>query len=266
MKKVLVFLLAVAMPVVGFAKGSNMQRGGLGYLFPDANSFNNPAQFATTKGTAIQAEYTRGDTDPADQVATPSFVYGNGKVGFGAKIDRAGTSLTESGSYEDALTGGLGFALGQSFTVGASYSKVITSGTTSPDTLNGFVTLNPGKGKGFGITGGYTQTLNTATPTKGLTGAIGYKFNDNSNIEGGLLMDLDDTTAMSFFGALTVGNGKWYGSARFDYDNSSTDMNLSGRLGLMLGQKVDISGTLTKALPASGTGGMNFGGTFRVAF
>lgn len=267
MKKLLVLLVAVALPVIGHAKGSNFQRGGFGYLFPDANSTANPAQFAKTGGAALQASYARNNDATPVQSATPTFVWGNGKVGFGAEMTRAGSDFTTDGSYVDQVKGGIGFALGSAVTIGGSYSKVITSGSTTPDSLAGFVALNPGKGKGFGLTAGYGQTLNTATPTKSAVGALGFMFNANSNIEGGAeFNNIDDFSDYDLFGALTIGNGKVYGAARFDYAMLSTDMTAQGRLGFMLGQKVDLSGQVSKVFNAAGDGALSFGGTFRVAF
>jgi len=81
-------------------------------LFEDANDFTNPAQIALAHGAAIEGYYTRQNPSGAQSV-TPSFVWGNGKVGLGAYGTRSGTNLGSASQSMDSIGGELGVALAQ---------------------------------------------------------------------------------------------------------------------------------------------------------
>src|SRR4051812_29699986 len=78
--------------------GGNIMRGGLGFLFPDHNSFNNVGQFAADHGMAVEALYARTNQGGGPQTILPSFVYSNGAMGLGFYGSHTGTSLISGGS------------------------------------------------------------------------------------------------------------------------------------------------------------------------
>jgi hypothetical protein len=123
MKNLLITIFSIGLfASAAMAKGtSNLSRGGYGFLFPDANSFNNGGQMAGTVGTAIEGYYTREDQSK-DQTLTPSVVWGSGRVGLGAFVSRNGTSLTGNASaHSDSAGAGLGVSLASGrVTVGGS--------------------------------------------------------------------------------------------------------------------------------------------------
>lgn len=245
------------------AASMNIQRGGLGFLFPDHNSFVNPGQFATAHGSALEFGYQTQSTTGGSQTVVPSFVYGNGSLGFGVQAMRAGTSLTTTGSYVDAVTAGLGFsAMKERMTIGASYSKILTSGMGTDGVLGATLTLQGARRMGavFGL--GYQRVLglNTHSATFG----FGYGFQSSNSLEANVqfnnLDDVNDFTASGFF---NLGRQWFYMGAGYSFAKVSEVHSGQARVGFVMG-KVDVSGTVSA--PFTSGGSLTYGGTLRAAF
>lgn len=261
----LFLVVAAAFSLPAYAdKSTKIIRGGLGFLFPDNNSFVNPGQFPLSYGMAIEAGYGRVN-GTSDQSLTPSFVYGNGQLGLGVSYSRSGTDLGSTS------TSSLGAGLGMSFlkdklTVGASYTRSLETPRTDDGTLgftanlNGPQRMGPSLGVGFGTTLGATSA-NVQTGTLG----VGYSFRSNQSIEGGLTFNnLSDTSDFNPFFAGTFGSQYVYLGGSYTYLKTSTDHKVGGRLGFILGRYIDLSATATYVLKTGGAA--TYGATVRASF
>jgi hypothetical protein len=267
MKKASLLVLALAAVLTTSAhadKSTKIIRGGLGFLFPDNNSFSNPGQFPLSYGMAFETGYSRVNGSSA-QALTPSFVYGNGQLGVGAFYSRSGMDLGSSAS--NAVGAGLGVSfLKDKLTMGVSYSRSleavrINDGTLSVTAnLNGPQRTGPSVGVGFGTTINATGT-NTRTGTLGL----GYSFHSNQSIEAGLtLNDLQNTADYSPYFAGTYGSQYMYLGASYTYVKTSADHVAAGRLGFILGRYIDISALASYVLETGGAS--TYGATLRASF
>jgi hypothetical protein len=246
MKNLLITIFSIGLfASAAMAKGtSNLSRGGYGFLFPDANSFNNGGQMAGTVGTAIEGYYTREDQSK-DQTLTPSVVWGSGRVGLGAFVSRNGTSLTgDASAHSDSAGAGLGVSLASGrVTVGGTISKSLATGQTNDGVVNASLNYNGNKGQGFHMGGGFGTTLNSTTGTELRTAtlAMGWGFS-GANVELDYkLKDLDHTSNNYETSAyLNFGGSSYYVSTGYTYDKPSTNSSVSGRLGYLVGA-VDFS-------------------------
>lgn len=266
----LFFLVTVCLSSTLNAKSkSTISRGGLGFLFPDANSFNNAGQLALNKGFSVQAAYTQSETSGVSTVAaTPSAVYANGAFALGGFATRAGLSLTEADQYATIVGGGLGVATGKGkFTFGGTFYKTLEEAfSTDSGTVAAGFNINGGsKGSGavFGASAG--MKLNATPDTKFATVGLGYGFKGNTNVEANVyLPDITNFDDMTLGGYFTWAGETVYLGGGFSYAKLTQTSSASGRLGFVLGGKVDFSGTVT--FPFQSGSNPSFGGTLRASF
>lgn len=261
----LVLALVVGAATPAYAdKSTKILRGGLGFLFPDHNSFSNPGQFPLSYGMAIETGYTRANGS-SDQALTPSFVYGNGKVGLGAFYSRSGTDLGT------ASTSSVGVGLGTSFikdkfTFGASYARALETVRVNDGfvqvtaNLNGPQRKGPSLGVGVGTTlkqvGGDRQNGNIG---------LGYSFRSNENFEAGLKFnDLRDTSNFSPYAAGTFGSQYVYMGGSYTYEKTDEDHVVAARLGFIIGRYIDLSALASYVLETGGAA--TYGATLRASF
>lgn len=246
-----------------FARGGgNILRGGVGFLFPDHNSFVNPGQFAATNGMAVEALYSTSNVPGAVQGARPSFVYGNGAFGLGANWTRSGANLSTG---TDSIGAGLGFALVKGrATVGLGYDRQLGAGAGNGD-INVTLTFNPANRRGAAFGLGYKTTLGSGV--NGLTAGLGFAFGTGSNFE------VDATWANINTLGTFDGSAVFTTAKRFFYMGGGYVMNkaatmthgLTGRFGFVLGTSIDLSAMATKYF-VSGSNSFAYGGSLRASF
>ncbi len=251
----------------GFAATSMLSRGGLGFLFPDHNSFNNASQFALDKGTAIDVTYsTQSQTGGNAQTITPSVVYGGNNFGFGVGVERAGTSLTSSSGNTDVIEGGFGVAMAkQRLTFGVSGSRQLTSPQTSDGTVGGQLTWNGDKRMGFTTGVGVNTTINQAGgDVKSGTAAVGWGFNAMTKVEAvARFNDLSAFSDYSLGAAITMEGQMLYGAGGFTYNMLTKVSSVQGRVGLTFGHW-DFSAAVDDTLTSGSS--MKFSGQARIMF
>lgn len=260
-------LLMLAAPSQAASK-SMISHGGLGFLYPDHNSFANPGQFALDHGAGFEIDYSTAKSTGTTslQTATPSFVWSNGNFGLGVFGSRSGSSLTDSITKTDSVGAGLGFALAKGrLTVGLTGERSIDVNQSNDGTVGGTVNWNGDKGMGFSAGLGANTSLNNAAGDvrKG-TAALGWGFNPMTKVEAvATFNDLADFGNYNLGGFLTVEGHMFYFSGGYNYLMSSKKSQLRGRAGLEFGH-VDFSAFVdyTTVVGSNPT----FGGTLRVAF
>ncbi len=262
-KSLSVFLVLLGIGINANAASSTINRGGLGFLFPDNNSFSNPGQFADSRGFAVEGVYGRTTATTPTQSLTPSMVFGNGSFGMGAYGSRSGTELLTTAGVTDTIGAGLGISLFKGrATFGAKYDKVL--GSANNGTVSGTFTLNPAGAKGMAIGVGYTRDITAGT--NAVSAGLGYSFMGNNNIE--VDISFPSISALGTFnlGAyFTMMKSMIYLSGGYLMQNSGTMIHgATGRLGFLLGQQVDFSATGTYFFVTGST--ISYGGSFRVAF
>ncbi len=254
-------LAILSLGTPSFARGGgNIMRGGLGFLFPDHNSFANPGQFAESRGMAIQAAYTKMDSPTLHSVA-PSFVYGNGAMGLGVYGARTGTTL---GTGADQIGAGLGFSLLKGrMTFGLGYDKQLGVGTGNGD-ISAQLNFNPANRRGAAFGVGYRRTLGSTVQS--LSAGLGYSFMSNKNLE----VDIAFPSVSSFsnfnLGAYFTTMAKFFylGGGYLMSKQGTTVHGAAGRLGFVLGSSFDFSGTIGKYFGAGNP--TTWGGTLRASF
>ncbi len=263
-KLLLCFAVLTIATVSAHARSSgNIQRGGLGFLFPDHNSFKNPGQFSTAHGSGLEFEYNAQSSTGGSKTVKPSFVYGNGNFGLGINGARSGASLSESGQYVDMVQAGLGFStMKERMTIGAAYTKIVTGPNLLGDGLVDLtLTLQGARRMGavFGL--GYHRVLglNTHAATLG----FGYGFQSSNSLEVNVdfnnLDDVNDFTASGFF---NLGRQWFYMGAGYSFAKVAETHSGQARVGFIMG-KVDVSGLISA--PFSG-GTLTYGATLRAVF
>lgn len=267
MKNSIIVVLAVlmAMPALAEKKG-NLLRGGLGFLFPDANRFVNGGQAALNKGTSLEVNYSREDKTK-DQDLTASLAWANGQAGLGASVSRAGSVLAEPDSTNDKMYAQGGFTFGQ-VTAGAVYEHSLETGVVGQDKVSGQLNVHLGKpGQGWVLGAGASTTLGRATNTKTGVAALGYGFNSGLMLEAGYQVDdfSDSTNNYTYTASALYNANSWYGAAQYNAVTQSGTHpdSVSARLGAVWG-KVDLSAQLTKQTFTGGD--TTYGGTIRYAF
>lgn len=263
--RILLLILVAAFSLSAHAdKSTKIIRGGQGFLFPDNNSFTNPGQFPLSYGMAFETGYTKVN-GTSDQQLTPSFVYGNGQLGLGAFYARSGTDLGSNATSAIGAGAGVSF-LKNKLTFGASYTRSLETIRTDDGTLgftanlNGPQRMGPSLGVGFGTTLGSTTT-NTQTGNV----AVGYSFRSNQSIEGGLKFNnLSDTSDFDPFFAGTFGSQYVYFGTSYTYLKATTEHQVGGRLGFILGRYIDVSAMATYVLKTGGAA--SYGATVRASF
>ncbi|MEZ4752436.1 MAG: hypothetical protein R3B54_17940 [Bdellovibrionota bacterium] len=273
MKRSYVFVLALAIAFSYGAQGARKMkviRGGLGFLYPDHNSSENPGQLSRDDGTSIEAMYTRTTDSTPTQSLTPSMAYSNGRLGLFVKGTRSGTSFNPDEST-DTAGGGIGFSLGKRrvVNVGASYFTSLEGGSSSTGTLKGTINLNPARDQGMalGISVG-TTVGGSSNPIAG-TIALGYSGkNRNNNIEANLTFnDINATDNYTLSGFFTLGGAMYYFGGGYKHTNVSATSTgeVVGRLGFVMGRggSADLSALATYDLQQST---VTYGGSLRVNF
>lgn len=254
---------------LAMAKGSSsITRGGYGFLFPDANSFINGGQMAQTTGTSLEAYYQRNDKLD-QQGATPSVVWGSGKVGLGAYVSRTGNSLTgNSGTHSDTLGAGLGVGLvGGKVTVGGTIERSIDAGQTNDGVVSVAMNYNGTKGAGFHMGAGFSTELNSASGTDLRTAllAMGWGFAGAASFEVNYKLKNLENTSNNYVASayLNFGGSNYYVSTGYAYDKPSELSTVSGRIGYIVGG-VDFSVHGDQTM----TDGQNpyYGATLRTTF
>jgi hypothetical protein len=244
------------------ASKTDILRGGLGFLFPDHNSFSNPGQFSISHGMAMEADYSREDSTQLQNL-TPSLVYGNGKVGLGAFGSRTGTNLTAKNGSLDVIGAGAGVALAKErLTLGVGYDRVISSSPQNDGNLRVEATLNgpQRKGPAFGVEA--TTTLGS-THIAGVTAAAGYSFRSNVSIEAVFKnYDTRQFKNSTLSGFVNWADNMFYLGAGYTYLNLNSLNEIEGRLGVMLGRFVDVSVFAAKVFK----GELSYGGSLRASF
>ena len=250
------------------AMESGINQGGLGFLFPDANSFSNPGAFSGEYGTSIQGAYSRSSATGGDQEFTPSAVYGNGKFGIGAYGSRTATNLTEPTDAADQIGAAMGVGIiHDKLDFGLGYSRYISANPANNGVATASLTLHGAKDMGPSLGVAFNDTFNTnGTSTNGGTVAIGYGFKHNTSIEAdATFLDLSNYKDVVLGAFVNVGSQMVYLSAGYEYWNEFTFKNeILGRLGFILGKNVDFSVTAGDFLETGAT--LNYGATLRFSF
>ncbi len=238
-----VVILAV-IPCVCFAKSSGtIERGGLGFLFSDHNSFSNPGHFAATRGFALDAGYdTATSADGLTMGASTSMVYGSGNFGFGAFGNRSGSSLTTTGSFNDFAGAGLGFAAVKGkVLVGLGYRREVSTEQSDDGRVDATMTVMSAKGMSIGF--GATSQINAnADEKRTATVAVGFPMSNGFSVEiDGTVNDLSATTNSTASLYATRSGQKAFISIGYLWHNSVWKHGAAARLGFVLGKSVDIS-------------------------
>lgn len=262
MRSFIVFMFLVA-PSAVFAKGNmNIQRGGVGFLFPDHNSLVNPGQFATTHGSGLQFGYQASTTAGSAQAASSTFVYGNGTFGIGVGAMRTAVDLLQGASV-DFLQGGLGFGLmKERMTIGASFGKSMTGVAGDDSTVSGAITFNGARRMGATVGVGYSRVLASGAHSGRI--GLGYGFQSNNNLEFNLsFADLSNFNAWAASAYFTVAKNMFFLGAGYTYTAVGQTHDVGGRLGFVLGGSFDLSGTASYTVSSSA---FTYGGMLRAAF
>ncbi|MBI4403533.1 MAG: hypothetical protein HY537_05200 [Deltaproteobacteria bacterium] len=269
-----VCVLVIASSAAFGAKNTMMRRGGVGFLFLDHNNLGaNPGHLAQDVGTGIEIGYTRqkvGTTDSTAQTLTTSVAYGNGNLGIGVFGNRASTDLTKGDLSADTVGAALGGSFAkQQLTVGASYQRTISSGTTNNGAFLGSLVYSGAGGTGIAIGAQADLTLAKAgSNTVGATGAIGYAFKDRlSSVEATFnFPDVNRTSEYIGSGYLNVGYKIMYFGGGYNYIKTSATgvSQAQGRVGVLLGSYVDLSAVAQYQFVSGST--LAYGGTLRASF
>lgn len=263
-------LLAMALGANAFAK-TNIMRGGVGFLYPDHNSFQNPGQLAMSHGTGLEILYGyQQGASTATQTGSLSMSFAAKKYSLAVGASRTGTALESSNSSTDSVNLGAGVALGKRVTVGGHYARSIDGGQTNDGTIRGTVTLNPGRsGRGLAIGAAYSTTVGGLV-THGAKIAFGFTGKKKgSNFEASFeLPNLSSTSSFKAGAAFTLSGKSVYLGAGYTYDNSAATANhdIAGRVGFLLSKKgsADLSAFVTYTTETNVN--PSFGGTFRALF
>lgn len=261
--KSLLFLVLFGFGIQAIASGGgNIQRGGLGFLFPDNNALVNPGQWSDSRGMAVEAFYGRTTATGGNQSLTPSFVYGNGSMGFGAYATRVGADLTAP--LADTVGAGLGVALMKGrASLGVRYDKVV--GITDNGSVTGTLTLNPPNRKGVALGVGYTRDITAGSQS--LTAGLGYSFMSNSNMELNVRFpSLSSASDFDLTACFTAMSNMLYlgGAYLMQKTTATTSHGVQGRLGFILGRSVDLSAWAQNYFVTGSS--VSYGGSFRASF
>ncbi len=240
-----------------------LSRGGLGFIFSDPNSYTNPASLASIKNFALELKYQKED----QQIAMPSFAFGNNKMGFGAYGRRLGSNLKESSSSTDYVGVGFGFKLFKEYLViGLLYDRLVDESKVNDGVLSAAMNLLSSNrtGPAFGIN--YKRTLNQiGGEIQSLKVAVGYLFSRIFNVE--LIGSLEDINQKSNYeGMFVLGIAKrtWYLSAMYQYLKANKSQFAHIRLGIVPFKNIDFSLLAKRQIATSGE--IGYGATFRLGF
>lgn len=258
-----VFLVSL-FSVVALAKSSgSINRGGLGFLFTDNNSFSNPGNFGKNKAFAFDAKY---DTSGGGSVkgATTSMVYGSGMVGIGAFATRSGSNLTTVDSYNDNAGVGLGFSAAKGkVLIGAGYRREISTGQSDDGRADVAMTVVSAKGLNFGV-GASTQLNSASDEVKTATIAMGYLLGSGLGLEvDGVVNNLSTTKDFTAGVYATHSGQNAFISVGYLWNNLISLHGASARLGFVLEKSVDISVYSSHTFVTGAS--PSYGGSFRFA-
>lgn len=244
-------------------------RGGLGYLYPDHNNFNDPGQLALDHGTGIEVLWETNQGGNQTQKALPSLVYSNGKIAVGFYGSRVGQSLTNYGSYNALDTiGAMGaFSWMDMVTVGVGYSQNISAGAPAANTLLASVNINSKGGKGVSIGAVASKNLSPQTATLSsnpynFTVGVGYAFLHNNAIEFDINLNSNNqyTPEVNFvFGGMSSYVGL---KVKYLYQQGN-NYEAEGRLGIIVREAFDISALASYTFTQGST--LTYGATLRLA-
>lgn len=260
-------LLTLAVPSHA-AQQMPISRGGLGFLFSDHNSFENPGNFADDKGTGVQASYSiqqQANGQPAEQDFTPSVVYGGTDWGFGVFGQRAGTDLLSDNNKTDSVGAGLGVGMFKDrLTIGVEGSRSIDTNQTNNGVVGGSITWNGMKREGFAIGGAaYTTLDQVGGDVQNGMAAIGWGFEMTKLEAIATFNNFNNLNDWDMGGALTFEGRVFYFSALYNYLMLSNESQLAGRLGFVIG-KFDASVFVQNTFVTGSN--PEYGATVRIAF
>lgn len=261
---VILSVAALMLPAVSNAKSStNIMRGGYGFLFPDNNLFDNPGQFAISRGIAVEASYLTNETNSA-VLATPSVVFGTGSYGLGARVQRIGSRLSSGTDFAQV---GMGASFGKErVTLGAAFTRQVNGTRLNDGVLAATLTLNAPNRMGPSIGVGFETTIKqTGQDVRQGRFGLGYAFKGALMIEGFFrFQNLDSTSMWDLNGAVTYGSRFLYLGGLYTYDETTGKGIVAGRLGFILGHNVDLSAQVEKRLTDNSV--WIYGGTLRASF
>lgn len=256
-------LVLLSISATTFAKGDGLMRhGGVGFLFEDASGFSNPAYRGRTKGAALQADYTRFNSDL--QSLTPSFILGSGKFAIGMFSSRLGPTLTAPETSTDSIGGDLGLAFANDrLGMGIGYVRSIDAGQDGDGKFLASIKVSGQRSTGFNVSVLGTTTVNRATRDINTgTFGIGYGF-----VSGGIeasyaVTDFKDPqNNYKMLGAFNVEGKTVYFGAGFGYEKPVNASIAVGRFGVKY-KTIDFSLHLDHQLVSGYTPA--YGGTFRM--
>jgi hypothetical protein len=235
--------LCFGFSALSLARDANIERGGLGFLFPDQNSFTNPGEFATSHAMSVEGVY-QSDTKHADpELAVPSFVFGNGMFGLGVEGVRQAPDVTKSAGAVDLLEAGAGVSLiKERLTLGGTYGRVISANNQGAGVASGTLTLQSPNRHGPSVGVGYNTTVGFANNVHGMTGAVGYAWRSNQNVEANVYFN--DTTNWKNYNLaafFTTAASNFYAAGGYEWLNMTSQHEVLGRLGVVMGMKFDVS-------------------------
>jgi hypothetical protein len=239
----LVFGLFFGLSALSVARDANIERGGLGFLYPDQNSFINPGEFATAHAMSVQGAYETNTKSSGPEEAVPSFVYGNGMFGLGVEGVRSAPNVTSSTNATDLLEAGAGVSLiKERLTLGATYGRFVNADNGNAGVAGGTLTLQSPNRHGPSLGVGYNSTIGLATNTQSTTAAVGYSWRSNKNFEANVyfndMKNMKNYNVAAFF--TTAGNNV-YAAGGYEWLNLTSQHEVLGRLGVVLGMKFDVS-------------------------
>jgi hypothetical protein len=256
-------LVLISSPALG--KGAeSISRGGLGFLFSDHNSFQNPSRFASASVFAWDAKYDTSNRGTVKGVTT-SAVFGTGAVGVGAYGSRNGTNLSTSGSYDDTAGAGMGLNLAKGkASIGVGYRREVTPGQVDDGRVDAVVTVGGDKGLSFGV-GGSSELNAEAREKQTATVGLGYRFANGFTLEtNGVVNDMANIKNFSAGAFLARAGQNAYMALGYQWHNSSSLHGASGRVGLVLAKTFDVSVYATHVFQTGAD--PSYGGSLRFAF
>jgi len=243
------------------ATKSSISRGGFGFLYADTNHFTNPGLFSQLRGFSFSGDFYK-NIDEEEVTANSSAVIGNGRLGLGVFAERKGFVLNDPLDSDDSAGVGFGFNFAKNMAmVGVQYSRIIDGNAPTDGTVSGSITYQkPGKGFSIGVSG--STTINGDTDVRSVKGALGYSLSPMVQIEGTFQFpDMTITTDWITGGFLNITGKMLYATGGFTYWTSYMTQTAMARVGIVLGNVVDISGYGTKVF---GAPSYSYGANFRL--
>lgn len=236
-------MMVLFLSTVCLAKGpGSLDRGGMGFLYADNNSFSNSSLFGARSGFAVDAHYDSANSNSL-RGATASAVYGNGMVGIGAFDNRSGSDLTSSGSFNDVagVGAGLNIARGKAL-VGAGFQKTVNGTAYDTGNVNAAISMRGEKGLGFGLGASQQMGSITGTNIRTATAAIGFGASNGFMVEADVVVkDLTRTSDLTGAAYLTRSGQSAYLSLGYLWHNLISLHGAAARVGFILGKSIDMS-------------------------